>query len=656
MGRSFEEISQEITAAESRRDLAHLQRLADELSAHGTPTSEATILYLQGAILQITGDARAGIEHQRRGIAICEEHGLDWQRSRHLMGIGIAQLSLGELDEALVAFRIALDHAEATGDNAARSSAIMSIGIVHGWKGDYDAALTMFRQAYDIDEQRGDELTMAKSLNNMAVTYWNTGDLPQALAYFLRALDINERHNNQNSAALCYLNIGNVYVATGNNDTALDYLQKAVTLSTKVQDAGGVAMAVFNIATTYLAKGEHERALTFARDANKRFSELHDQQGIARSTVSLCAILLAMKEYDQARAVFAELDGMKIDDPRYASQREQVRADLLAHDGDLTAAVEAATRALSIATDHSLRTEEVASHKQLRDLARKNNDLAAYVDHNERYTELREEILGREATHRMAIQESERTIAAERAERERERSVLHSTLPKEVAERVARGEVVNDHYDNATVIFLDIVGFTELSSTMSSQEVITLLDDVFTQCDAICKQHNVTKIKTIGDSYMCVSFDSVINAALCALEMSRITISHEVSHSVSHVVEFRIGIHCGPVTAGVIGKERMQYDVWGDTVNVASRMESTGEAGRVHVSEAFASNLEEESRIKDQGSHAVSHNVSHSVSHASVPQSELVTRHLSLVTQLRGSFDIKGKGLMNTYWLEEGTE
>jgi class 3 adenylate cyclase len=181
---------------------------------------------------------------------------------------------------------------------------------------------------------------------------------------------------------------------------------------------------------------------------------------------------------------------------------------------------------------------------------------------------------------------------------------------------------------------------------MSSQEVISLLDDVFTQCDAICAKHGVTKIKTIGDSYMAVSFGSVANAALCALEMSCIKVNYKVSHSVSHEVLFRIGMHCGPVTAGVIGKERMQYDVWGDTVNVASRMESTGEPGKVHVSEALAIELKSNTEYTIQN--PVPHEVSHSVSHE-VP---LVTRHLSFATQLRGLVDIKGKGPMTTFWLE----
>lgn len=144
---------------------------------------------------------------------------------------------------------------------------------------------------------------------------------------------------------------------------------------------------------------------------------------------------------------------------------------------------------------------------------------------------------------------------------------------------MARGGVVNDHFENAAVLFLDIVGFTTISSMLDPQHVIELLERVFKACDAICARNGLTKIKTIGYSYMAVSFaadaaKSCNDAAQAAIEMNRKE-SHE------RTLAYRVGIHCGPLVAGVIGSERMQYDVWADTVNIASRMESTGEAGRI---------------------------------------------------------------------------
>ena len=175
-------------------------------------------------------------------------------------------------------------------------------------------------------------------------------------------------------------------------------------------------------------------------------------------------------------------------------------------------------------------------------------------------------------------------------ERARERAVLYSTLPKHIADRVIRGEVVNDHIDNAAVMFLDIVGFTTLSSSLTSQQVIALLDTVFRICDEACKQNNVTRIKTIGDSYLAVAMPNaerqmpdqmpnaerqipnqcvaIANAALQIIERIQTTdfssLLVATSRSSSLQVAVRVGLHCGPITAGVLGTERLQYDVWGN--------------------------------------------------------------------------------------------
>jgi class 3 adenylate cyclase len=300
--------------------------------------------------------------------------------------------------------------------------------------------------------------------------------------------------------------------------------------------------------------------------------------------------------------------------------------------GNLEASTTLLLSAVELARQYRLRASEADYHKALCHLAQKRNDFAAYIEHNNEYTRITEEIRGREATQKLAMMEAERRIEAERRQREKERALLYGALPKSVADRMIRGEkITGDHYDSASVIFLDIVGFTSISDKIPPGHVVHLLSQIFSNLDELCKGHCVTKIKTIGDSYMAVAGvpeahdDHALRAAQCALDMLaalntlEITMPPELGDTswVKNVgeIQVRIGIHCGPVTAGVIGTERLQYDVWGDTVNVASRMESTSETGRIQVSEAFANAL---------GSGVI----------------------------LRGEIAIKGKGLMKTYWLE----
>ena len=180
----------------------------------------------------------------------------------------------------------------------------------------------------------------------------------------------------------------------------------------------------------------------------------------------------------------------------------------------------------------------------------------------------------------------------------------------------------------------DIVGFTKLSSLLPAEELIDLLDIVFTRFDAICKKHGLEKIKTIGDAYMAacgapVRYDNhAERAANAAIEMlEHFTIDHEFSVPVN--LRFRIGLHSGSVVAGIIGENKYSYDLWGDAVNTASRMESHGEAGKIHVSEEFM-----------QAFVGLGSELS--------PSSPSSLRFVD-----RGEMEIKGKGMMKTYFLEK---
>ncbi|MBK9184682.1 MAG: hypothetical protein IPM83_16700 [Ignavibacteria bacterium] len=142
-------------------------------------------------------------------------------------------------------------------------------------------------------------------------------------------------------------------------------------------------------------------------------------------------------------------------EPRSRIQRAVNRATLLERSGDLDAAAATLQLALSEAHEHGLRSLTTSVHKALRDLAQKRNDFAGYIEHNNEFTRITEEINGKDTATKLAIQAKQREIDAERKETDKHMAVLHSTLPKHIADRVARGEVVNDHFENASVLFVD---------------------------------------------------------------------------------------------------------------------------------------------------------------------------------------------------------
>jgi adenylate cyclase len=209
-------------------------------------------------------------------------------------------------------------------------------------------------------------------------------------------------------------------------------------------------------------------------------------------------------------------------------------------------------------------------------------------------------------------------------EREHQKSerLLLNILPASIAKRLkSNTEIIADRFDSATVLFADISGFTRLSSSITPEKLVAILNFLFSKFDEISQRYGLEKIKTIGDSYMLtggipVKRDDHCEAvADCALEI--LNFMKSASYPGSETLSMRIGIHTGPVVAGVIGQKKLSYDLWGDTVNVASRMESHGLPDKIQVTK------EVYELLKDK-----------------------------FLFTSRGKIEIKGKGEMDTYFLE----
>lgn len=178
-------------------------------------------------------------------------------------------------------------------------------------------------------------------------------------------------------------------------------------------------------------------------------------------------------------------------------------------------------------------------------------------------------------------------------EAERER-MLQTVVPESIAERLMSGERhIADAITNVTIMFTDIVGFTQMASTMDPEALVLLLEGLFTSFDEICARHGCERVKTIGDSYMAICGattpyeDHAVRMCRAALE-----ITSSQTHQPIEGSRLRIGIHSGPVVAGVMSGSRLSYDVWGDTVVVAAKMESLAEPGRIHCSQTVAASID----------------------------------------------------------------
>jgi adenylate cyclase len=193
------------------------------------------------------------------------------------------------------------------------------------------------------------------------------------------------------------------------------------------------------------------------------------------------------------------------------------------------------------------------------------------------------------------------------AEQEKSERLLLNILPEPVAERLKQGDrVIADSFAEVTVLFADLIDFTQLSSHLSPTELVNLLNGVFCRFDRLTEEYGLEKIKTIGDAYMVVGGlprprqDHVQAVAALALDMLE-AIDHISAHN-GHRLEIRIGINTGPVIAGVIGRKKFSYDLWGDTVNVASRMQTHGLAGCIQVTQAVYDRLQDQYHFRERSS------------------------------------------------------
>ena len=220
-----------------------------------------------------------------------------------------------------------------------------------------------------------------------------------------------------------------------------------------------------------------------------------------------------------------------------------------------------------------------------------------------------------------AVREAARAEAVAEREYQRSERLLVNILPEAIARRLKSStQIVADRYDDASILFADMAGFTARAGQTSPTQVVQLLNSVFTAFDELVDKHRLEKIKTTGDGYMVVSGVPVEREdhaqALAVFALDMLTVAASLRDQHGDAVPIRIGIASGPLVAGVVGKRKFFYDVWGDAVNVASRMESTGVPGRIQISKEVFDLLKED-----------------------------------FVFEARGAGEVKGKGVISTWFL-----
>lgn len=490
------------------------------------------------------------------------KQGISWSHN-NMAGIYSEQ---GNNAKAIESYTKILRTYEEAGDKSGIGDCWINIGTIYFEQDDYDKALECFTKALKLKTEVVDQRGMATSLNNLGNVYGDQGFHDNAIDYYNKSLNKYEELGDKHGMSYALSNLGVSHRNIGKYSEALDLLARSLEIREALNEQKGIAISLNAIGTVHEKLGEYDKAIAYGSRALAIAQEIDDATLIEDASYALWTAYRSTGHYQDA-LIMHELYLQTKD----SLESEQNRKGIIRQEFKYEYEKQAAADSIKAVAAVKLKNEEIRRAK----LAR-NGFLGGFV--------------------LVALFAGVFFVQRKRISKEKERSedLLLNILPEEVAlELKDKGQAEAKAIDEATVLFTDFKGFTALSEQLSPKELVADIHECFSAFDKIMEKHGLEKIKTIGDAYMAAGGLPVINkthagdVVKAALEI-RDFMDKERSIKTELGVpyfEIRIGIHTGPVVAGIVGIKKFQYDIWGDTVNTASRMESSGEVGKVNISE-----------------------------------------------------------------------
>jgi len=528
-----------------------------------------------------------------------------------LKNIGIGYFRQGNYLETLNNWFESLRIYESISDQTGIANLLSNIAAVYNVQDDDAKALEYSLRSLKIAEKLGDKLRIFSALNAIADVY--SGKLATrdtALGYLLRALPLAEEIGDKESYGVIAENIGDMYYDKKEDDISLAYFNKAIAA---LGDVPSSCFAYNGIAKIYLRKGNTEealknnkKALGIAEKSGEKLFIMQSLMEIASTYAKKNDFATALNYFNRSEVLADELKARS--DLKKLYQQVSETYDKM---GDYKHAFSYQAKLTNINdTLFNETTEKKLGALQFEfDLEKKQNEINLLTkDKDLQIVQTKRQKFAKNAfmiglflafTIAVLIFRSYRVKVKTHTLVDKQKNeiehLLLNVLPKEVAKELQlTGRATPRHYKSVSVMFTDFRGFTLLTDHMSPDELVAELDACFNAFDAIIEKNNLEKIKTIGDSYMCAGGIPVEDDLhVLKIVKAGLEIQHYITTNNERRLEkgqepwyLRIGIHVGPVVAGVVGKMKYAYDIWGSTVNIASRMESNGEPGKVNISSA----------------------------------------------------------------------
>ena len=523
-------------------------------------------------------------------------------------------------------------------------------GAIYYYLGNYPKALDLYRRAAKINEALNDKKQAAATIKNIGGIYLELGDYENAMKNFLIAKNTYESSSNHKRLSQVLNGIGEIYTRQNDYLNALTNFEKALTLAEKTTEKQQILEVLFNLGNLYDLKKDYTTSLTYY---NRTLLLAKEIKSLVYTSNSLIAIgTINFKRNKKQLAITNCKKGLKIaeDIKTISIQKDACKCLYDVYKSSNKNKKALAYFEKSITLNDSLNAKQT-SDKILNMQFEKEMliDSVANVE-KERILQIRhkQEVDNKVKQRNILLVSggfililligiwsrlnyTKKSRARLQIEKDRSEHLLLNILPEEIAEELKeKGFVDAQDFESASILFTDFKAFTETASKLSPQELVEEINVCFKAFDLIMETYNIEKIKTIGDAYMAAGGISkpdthaVKKTLLAAIDMQAFITKRKAENTLEGkpAFEMRVGIHVGPIVAGIVGVKKFQYDIWGDTVNTASRMESNGVVGKVNIS---------------QDTYL------------------LVKNHKDLTFESRGKIDAKGKGALEMYFVSRKT-
>ncbi len=553
---------------------------------------QAKALHKVGIAYEYAGKNAQALNYFHKSLSIFEQIAIIGPFSLEIadsyLNLGIVYWRLDKYEQSLDYCSKALNIYKMRGSQAGIANALHNIGTVYDLLGRYDAALERHFDAMEIRKNLDDQTGIAESLNSIGIIYYFKADFSKAEEYYLRSLAIQVILNDSRGIAKTFNNVGIVYSEQKKYKKALEFYFKSLKQWKKIANELEIANVFNNIASLYIILKKYheaqlylEKAEILATKNNAKYLLQENAEFFSNFYLARNNYKKALKYYKQATKIKSEIVNEKISDKiadmqaTYESEKQEKEITLLKKDNDI--------KQLEVDRQKILTNSFLGGFLFV--------FILVFILYN-RF------LLKKKANIRLGI------------EKEKSDKLLLNILPCRVANDLKEtGRTEPESFENVTIYFSDIVDFTTVSSHLEPKLLINELNTIFTAFDNIVEKYHSERIKTIGDAYLCVCGmpeeepNHAENIIKASIEIIQFLTKYNQTSSIKWKI--RIGVHTGKVVGGVVGVKKYIYDVFGDAINTASRMESNSEPMRINISEETYNLVKDKFKIIKRGSIAV---------------------------------------------------